>query len=439
MRLLLIAYEFPPSPSPQSLRWAYLARELHALGHEVHVLTADLGGHTPGLPALPDGLHVHRSFAGPLRGLLALLRKHRRWVEGASATKPSTGDAAPTLQPIRPMRSWRQRISEAVQAGAAFLTYPDIRGEWRPWGRRALRRLIDSVDPDLVISSHEPATTLELGLLAQRRGLPWVADLGDPVLAGYTPPRFHARAHRIEREVCERADLVTVTNPGAAELLEQRHGRDDRIEVVTQGFDGTHAGTSPDGCGADEAGMFDSRRLELLYTGSFYRFRRVDALLQALQAHPAVRLNIAAVTVPELVLEAASAAPDQVRLLGFLPHTAILGLQRRADVLVNVANDDMTQVPGKFYEYLGSGRPILHLGNGTDPTADMIGRLGRGWVCSNEPDAIGALLGKLADSQARGSLDHGLSLDAGDVEQFSWKQIALRLDPLLRAAGRDRS
>ncbi|MGO1719404.1 MAG: hypothetical protein ACTHZI_04340, partial [Luteimonas sp.] len=115
------------------------------------------------------------------------------------------------------------------------------------------------------------------------------------------------------------------------------------------------------------------------------------------------------------------------------------GLQRRADVLVNVANDDMTQVPGKFYEYLGSGRPILHLGNGTDPTADMIGRLGRGWVCSNEPDAIGALLGKLADSQARGSLDHGLSLDAGDVEEFSWKQIALRLDPLLRAAGRDRS
>ena len=37
MRFLLIAYEFPPSPSPQSLRWAYLVRELIALGHQVKV------------------------------------------------------------------------------------------------------------------------------------------------------------------------------------------------------------------------------------------------------------------------------------------------------------------------------------------------------------------------------------------------------------------
>ena len=67
MRLLLIAYEFPPSPSPQSLRWTYLVRELALQGHEVHVLTADLGGTTPGLPPLPDSVRVHRTFPGLLR------------------------------------------------------------------------------------------------------------------------------------------------------------------------------------------------------------------------------------------------------------------------------------------------------------------------------------------------------------------------------------
>lgn len=56
MRFLLIAYEFPPSPSPQSLRWAYLARELVARGHRVKVLTIHLGGETPGLPELPPAL-----------------------------------------------------------------------------------------------------------------------------------------------------------------------------------------------------------------------------------------------------------------------------------------------------------------------------------------------------------------------------------------------
>ena len=35
MRILLIAYEFPPSPSPQSLRWTYLVRELDRLTREL--------------------------------------------------------------------------------------------------------------------------------------------------------------------------------------------------------------------------------------------------------------------------------------------------------------------------------------------------------------------------------------------------------------------
>ena len=48
MRILLITYEFPPSPSPQSLRWAYLCRELHRLGHDIDVLTIDLGGAAAG-------------------------------------------------------------------------------------------------------------------------------------------------------------------------------------------------------------------------------------------------------------------------------------------------------------------------------------------------------------------------------------------------------
>ena len=43
LRILLIAYEFPPSPSPQSLRWAYLANRLVAAGHDVHVLAPDIG------------------------------------------------------------------------------------------------------------------------------------------------------------------------------------------------------------------------------------------------------------------------------------------------------------------------------------------------------------------------------------------------------------
>ena len=96
MRLLLIAYEFPPSPSPQSLRWAYFARELDALGHEVHVLAPDFGGETPGLPVLPRGVVVHRCFAGPFRGRRRLPARPC----GPDCCTPSSADCF-RLAPLR--------------------------------------------------------------------------------------------------------------------------------------------------------------------------------------------------------------------------------------------------------------------------------------------------------------------------------------------------
>jgi len=81
LRLLVVAYEFPPSPSPQSLRWSYLTRELVALGHDVHVLAPDHPADGLGLPAIPPGLTVHRCFAGPLMGFLAARARRRRRIQ----------------------------------------------------------------------------------------------------------------------------------------------------------------------------------------------------------------------------------------------------------------------------------------------------------------------------------------------------------------------
>ncbi|MDH5833093.1 glycosyltransferase [Luteimonas kalidii] len=438
MRILLIAYEFPPSPSPQSLRWTYLVRELDRLGHEVHVLTVDLGGETPGLPLLPDSVHVHRTFPGLLRGALAFHRDYRMRhprppriapqadtpAEREAVVAPAAAGSAPVA--LRPPRNWKQRVSEAVQAVAGQLRFPDIRGEWRGYGRRRLRTLMASVRPDVVISSHEPATTLELGLAVRGSGVPWIADLGDPVLAPYTPRRWRARSWRLESAVFRHAAHVTVTNARALEQMRERHGGDTPMTVLTQGFDlAPSAHDAPDD-------VFDPSRLELLYTGSLYAFRRIDALLAALRADPRIRLSIAAVTVPEAILAAARAAPQQLRLLGFLPHRQALALQRRADVLVNVANDDGAQIPGKFYEYLGAGRPVLHLAHDTDLVAARIEALHRGWVCGNDEAAIAARLRDLLQARLEGRLDHGLSLDTGQVREHSWQQLAITLQDVLR-------
>ena len=424
MRILLIAYEFPPSPSPQSLRWAYLGRELHRLGHEVQVLTIDLGGTSPGLPTLPPGIVVHRTYPGHVRGLIAWRRRHFQTKDQpATATPGADGDSERPAMPSR--TGWKHRISALLQRVGEHFWFPDLRGEWRTHAQGRLDELLAHNAPHVVISSHEPATTLQLGLRARQAGFTWVADLADPVLAPYTLPRWRPTARQLESDVCDNADAILVTTPSARELLMERHAGIAPVTVLTQGFDDS----KPPAAQAAETrpGM-----LELLYTGSFYSFRTANTLLQAVLDTPDVRLNIATIQAPDEVVAASQRHPGRIRLLGFLPHLDALAWQRKADVLVNLANRDPTQVPGKCYEYMGAGRPILHLGiDPDDAVAAQIRGRHRGWVCAPEAAAVTGRLRLLAQLHAEGRLTEGLRLDRASVSEFGWSELARRLDGLL--------
>ncbi len=422
MRILLIAYEFPPSASPQSLRWAYLARELSLRGHDVHVLTIDLGPAAPGLPELPETVVLHRTHPGLIRGLMAK-RRIRAARVAHSTQKPGAGGGLPAgaLKP-----NWKHVIWNMLQRTAEYMVFPDLRGEWKRHGKRALRRLLQSTSPDVVISSHEPATTLELGLYARKCGYTWVADLGDPVLAPYTPARWRRRAHQLEAAVCMEAAAVLVTSEATASLLRQRHGGEPRIAVITQGFAAAQEAVPPQSA-------FGSNRLELFYSGSFYAFRRPEALVHAILGSPSARLTVASINPPPSIREAARAHPEKLRLLGFIPHAQALQLQREADVLVSIANSDPQQVPGKFYEYLGAGKPILHLHSGipSDAASLLLEDLRRGIVLPNTAETIIGTLASLARSKEDDTLRTRFNLERAPVQAFAWPAIAERLEKLL--------
>lgn len=445
LNILLIAYEFPPSPSPQSLRWAYLVRELALLGHRIHVLAPEHPGSGEGMPVLPADVMIHRTFAGPAMGLLnALARRGRRRTRNMDAAGGSSAhgsrhpaekiasEGAPTRLNWKghlhnAFNHYRTLVFHAVQRWTSTWFFPDGRAEWYPWAKRRLIHILDEVDVDLVISSHEPATTLTLGLAAHRKGYPWIADLGDPVLAPYTSPKWRERARRLEGEVCVTADQVTVTTAALARLLEQRHGvADGKLAVLTQGFD---ARTPLVHGVAEDAG---SPQLELLYTGSLYSFRRIGPLLEAVLKTSGIRLSIASISVPEEV-RLASERSSSIRLLGFLSHGDAVERQSRCDVLVNLANDDPCQVPGKFYEYLGAGRPILHIGDGKDAAADLLREVPRGWVCQAESGALGVMLRELKAKALAGKLADSLDLSEQAVRNHGWTAIAAHLDEMMNS------
>lgn len=429
MRILLIAYEFPPGPSPQSLRWARLARELVRHGAQVRVLTVQRDGERVRLP-VPSGLVVDRTPPGAASALIAHLRSRHETQLTAPPASEARSTPAEEPRPDAPIRlNWKGHLVECANRAVGLFTFPDTFGQWEVGARPRLRQLLREYAPDLVVSSHEPATTLRLGHLAWRLGFRWMADMGDPVLADYTRRRWRRRSRRIEALVCNCADHVTVTNEATRQLLLARHGTAaDRITVVSQGYDPVAA---EQGADAQPPPLpFDPQLLELVYTGSFYPFRSPRALVDAIVEGEGVRLTVASRSPPDWLVSIAQTHPAKLRMAGFLTHGQALALQRGADVLVDIGNADMVQVPGKLFEYIGSGRPILHIGGASESLGTLSARR-RLLAVPNERESVVAALRQLQRMKQGAAWGEHFDLRPGLFPEYEWTGIGKQLFDLV--------
>lgn len=426
MRILIVAYDYPPTQSPRALRWRYLTRELALLGHEVHVLVPDLGEPGIDLPQEPGRVVVHRSFPGPFGWIIGAGKRRR--------AEYSEGEGGSSVVPGAARLNWRGRLVDSAKRIAGLALFPDVRVEWTPWARRALSRLLKDIAPDVVVTSHEPASTLPLGMYAQRLGFTWVADLGDPVCAAYTPRRWRKRALELEACVSALADRVVVTNDATRELLIERHGQDPhRCAVLPNGYDDRRVRG-----GVEETSIvsFDDDRLELVYAGRLYGYRDPTPLLRAVADSPGVRLTLVVPDPPSGNDAAAmnAAAGDRLRILGLLPHAQVQRMMERADVLVNFGDQGQpVRTPAKLFEYFGFDRPILHVHiDGAEAAAGLLRGMRRGWLCTDDAVALTDLLADLRERKREGRLHQGLSL--APLTEYAHSTLGRRLEALLSAS-----
>jgi glycosyltransferase involved in cell wall biosynthesis len=416
-KVLLLAYEFPPVVAAQSLRWFYLANALARNGIEIDVLAPRIWDKWQFSGALEPGVRVHRVFPGPFVGFSGWLARRAR---SNTDPGPEAANAGPGL--IQSTYVGMRRVLD-------HLLFPDVRTEWLPFAYRRLCTLIREGAYSVVLSSHEPGVDLLLGWLVKKRypGLYWVVDLADPFLTPYTPRWRRWLDQRFEKSVCARADRVLTTTEAATALLQERHGQSrGKFAVIPQGF----------ALRPQEPSSLPRSRVEalmprggftLLYTGSLYpRFRNPANLIAALHQIPSIRLVVAGDAGG--FQRGFEALGDRVRILGKIEHFACLALQREATVLVNIGNTQSYQVPGKYYEYLGSGRPILHLyKNADDPTAALIANQRRGVAVLDHPQSIATALSRLLYFWQHGELDGQFSLSLESVRAESWDSRAQAL------------
>jgi glycosyltransferase involved in cell wall biosynthesis len=384
-RVLFIAYHFPPTGGSGVQRSSKFVRYLPAEGFAPVVVT------------------------GPGEG-------GARWSPPDASLGADVADDVPVLRVPGPVPgdgsgpAWRARRLLRMQT-------PFDR--WWEDGVRRLGRTRDDVS--LVYASMSPfSSAAAAAAVADDLGVPWVADLRDPwALDEYVsyPTGVHWRIERraMRRGLASAAAVVLPTPGTLARVVHFFPELSDRVFEVRNGFDPADF-TGPPSEPEDE-------RFHVVHTGSFYadlgrrRARRllggtdldVDpaprspsfllaAVDRLLAANPELRGRLTVELAGQLTAEDVAVVDrarcrDVVTVHGYLPHTQAVSVVRSADALFLPMHGlprgvRSTIVPGKLYEYLASGRPVL----GAVPEGDARDLLERSpWTVVTEPDDVSGI------------------------------------------------
>jgi len=385
-RVLIVAAFYPPLAGGGVHRVLSFTRHLPEHGWACTVICAgehDYWVRDESLVArIPAGTEVLRVAGGS--AIAAWLR-----FRGQAASGRRSGGA---FAPLRSLADW--------------WLLPDSYAGWarRAGAMAALRLARGGVD--VVLSSSPPDSAhLAAREAARDAGRPWVADFRDPWVGLHfrkPPTRWHrARQSAMEASVIGSADLViSASRTHADELAARPATRPRRLLHLPNGFE--PAASSPPAAGTAHYTLAFTGTLSLMEDAGTL----LDALARVLAAEPAARaqLRVELAGPYDLDWETRAAAlglSDVVRFRGPLAHAESRALQQSADALLlwkPRGAGYRTMVPGKLYEYLDAGRPILALLPREDEAADLVRRAG-GWV--GEPGRAEALAAEIAARLAR--------------------------------------
>lgn len=438
LKVLLVVYAFPPAGGVGVLRAASLARYLPAEGIQLDVLTtrnpSSVGADQSLLREIPEEVVVHRTVTLDIP--FSLKKKLKGLINGSKA--PSAPSAADT-RPHKP--NW---LKSALQD----LLLPDPQVTWLPILTRAARRIVVERKIDLVLITGAPYSTYLLAERLRKRfpHLAIVLDFRDEWLAtsfGVASFQFsrsekaHKFALQAEANAVKSATAVVAVTEAARREIHSRypHDPESKYHHIPNGFDATRLRLSPP---ASSAGP--KSKILVTYVGSVYTSTEPTTLVEALASlPPEVKSRykfrfIGHIEEPRY-RDALLQLGDMVELKGFMPQHEALNAMNETDYVLLVSHDRLN-VSAKFYDYIGSAKPILACVRPDGDIRLLLEQLRAGWWAdSHNVDAIRQLF---IDAAARAdSLSSSYRPDLEKIAQYERKSIAQRYARLLHSiAGR---
>jgi glycosyltransferase involved in cell wall biosynthesis len=429
-RVLFLAYHFPPIGGAGVQRSVKFARYLPDVGYEPMVVTGPAAVGSRWTP-VDDSLAAQVDRTHDVRRL--------------------------TTQAPPPSGRWRGRAER-------WLRRPEPFFQW--WEDGAYRAGRDAAPVDLVYASMSPFETGSAAArLAAELRKPWVADLRDPWALDEMqvyPSRWHRWLDLREmRRLLSTASAVVMNTEESARLVRAfPELRGTPVFAVPNGYDAddfsqpvaraepdrfriAHTGYLHTELGRGLAGGRLARRLlggdlygvNILTRSHVYLLEAIDRLIAA-DASVAERLELhLAGVLSDSDVEVAKRSPV-VRMPGYLPHAETIALLRTADLLFLPMHDLRAGVrarivPGKTYEYLASGRPILAAVPDGD-ARDLLQRAGTGLLCP--PDDVDGMARIIAGELERvGTGVAPPALRPGVLEPYERRALTRRLADIFDA------
>ncbi len=263
-----------------------------------------------------------------------------------------------------------ERMRKTLSRFSDVLFIPDNKIGWMPDAVKRALKLHKEAPFDLVFSTAPPFTDFLIGAVVKAKiNKPLVLDYRDPWVdypfKFYPTPLHKQRNIVLERRALRASSHIITTNRRVKELLISRYKflSYQDIEIIPQGFDpDDFAGTKE-----QEVGRAHTDKMRITYAGVFWEDRVPDYFLQALHdlfhEKPKLRGRIEAVFAGNFrdentKLVTRLGLQESVKVLGYLPHPECIREIMDSDVLWLIVGDDLGS-PGKTYEYIGAGKPIL--------------------------------------------------------------------------------
>lgn len=361
-KVLIITYYWPPAGGPGVQRWLKFVKYLPDFGIEPIVY----------IPENPTYPILDQVLADQVSPQTTIVKKAIFEPYGFASvfTKKSIAKISSGIIPRDRKQTPAEKFALWIR-GNLFI--PDARVFWVRPSVKFLKKYIAENQIETVITTGPPHSLHLIGLkLKAKTDLKWIADFRDPWTSiGYHKSlKLSAMAenkHRsLEEKVLTSADQIIVTSKSTK--FEFAQITDRPIDVITNGYDTEivqNAALDKKFSIAHIGSLLSERNPAILWQALSEMVREVDGFADDFE------LKLIGTVSAEVLMNIQNYNLTAfTRQLGYIPHTEAIAQQRSSQVLLLVeinSAETKSIIPGKIFEYMVSGRPIVAIGpNGSD-------------------------------------------------------------------------